>query len=163
MVLIVLDINGVLGEVRKSRVAHKVPDVVLPTRQVFYSRPDVGFFLWTCSLKGPVALWTSRKQVNAAPIEQYLKDKQKLGHDTICLHGEDCPRVINFRPIKDVSILRRKYPQYAKEHVIFVDDSPEKIILDSNSQIVKVQTYNAGDSCYASFSETIDKLDSIEL
>lgn len=41
MVLIVLDINGVLGDVRKRTaisVNHRVPEVILPNGQPFYAR-----------------------------------------------------------------------------------------------------------------------------
>lgn len=146
MVLIVLDINGVLGDVRKRTaitVRHRSPDVILPTRQPFYLRPNAPHFIAKCNVLGAVALWTSRKEVNAAPIEKYLEVHDCITSDTIRMHGEDCGLVVDFHPIKDACVLRLKYPQYKNEHIIFVDDSPDNIMLDANSEIIPVRTYNA--------------------
>lgn len=92
---------------------------------------------------GEVALWTSRKEQNAAPIEQYLEYCGYLHPETLRLHGEDCNTIVDFHPIKDVALLRAKYPQYKEEYIVFVDDSPNRIVLDINSEVVAVQTYNA--------------------
>lgn len=146
MVLIVLDINGVLGDVRKPRdmvVRHRAPDVFLPNRQPFYLRKNAGWFMQQCYHFAHVALWTSRTRHNAWPIEDYFVNCGFLHSSTLCMHGEDCRSSVNFRPIKEAAILRQKYPQFAREHIVFVDDSPQKIELDGNSEIVEVHTFNA--------------------
>lgn len=108
-----------------------------------YNRYDLGGFMHACYRYGDVALWTSRKEINAAPIEQYLEYCGYLHTKTPRLHGEDCKSIVNYHPIKDVYLLRTKYPQYDNEHIIFVDDSPNRIIIDANSEVVAVNTYNA--------------------
>lgn len=146
MVLLVLDINGVLGDVRKRSaptVRHRVPDLTLPNGQPFYLRPSARYFMERCHSLGTVALWTARKEINARPIENYLEELGCLRPHDVRMHGEDCGLIVNFHPIKDVCALRLKYPQFKDEYVIFVDDSPENIMADPHSSLFPVHTYTA--------------------
>lgn len=147
---IVLDINGVLANVRKKSdgapdgVEH---DLVIPSGQRVYMRPHLLEFcnyLHNITRDNPgikVVMWTSRKRVNAEPIERYLSDKYRLD-PFLYLHGEDCEQLSGFHPVKDSEILKRKM-RYNAGHVVFVDDAPERIKLDCHSETLGVNSYDA--------------------
>lgn len=154
--VVVFDINGVLADVRK-RSAHRPyglrADLIIPSGQNVYMRPHLQLFanyILNMSQSPPIeqaplfTIWTSRKQENAYMIEQYFESNFNLRFP-LKLHGEDCIEYSGFHPLKDVRILRSKLGGALGRdaHVIFVDNSPERIKLDSNSTIVPVETFDS--------------------
>ena len=144
-VVVVLDINGVLGEVTKRRADKRKDYIMLPSGQKFYENPSaITFLSWLKYSGRPVALWTSRLLKNAAPIEalELLADFPFV----VKLHGEDCTETRNFHPIKKASVLRKKLPlDMQKAKLMFVDDSPEYVEIDQNSAIYACKTYTTVD------------------
>ena len=136
--LLVIDINGILGDVRK-RLVHtrkRSYDAKLPSGQFFYLHPYADLFLWTLVERGyKLILWTSRTRHNAEPIEKLLFPIPFID----AFHGEDCPTVKDFKPVKDVRCLRRLY----REDIAFIDDSPESIVLDDRSTTIRCKSYDA--------------------
>ena len=110
MPVLVLDINGVLADVRKRRERRpwgRQPDLVLHNGQPVYLRPGVAAFLAAVSrLRAQSVLWTSRRAENARPIEELLSVVAPEWRPTNCLHGEDCRYTRNFKPQKDSRTLR---------------------------------------------------------
>lgn len=152
-ITIVLDINGVLADVKKkcAPAPQEVPvDLVIPSGQKVYMRPHLDeFFNFLNNMriahpKLRVAMWTSRKFINAKPIEVKIRKDCDFMAD-IYLHGEDCQEYQGFHPIKDVQILRSKLKLAANERVLFIDDSPERIKLDSFSKVIGIKTFSAGE------------------
>ena len=141
-IVVVLDINGVLGIVTKVRMFNKTPDAVLPSKQYFYQRDYVEATFKSISdaigHNGRIVIWTSRLRKNAEPIERLLPHKYISAY----FHGEDCPTNIGFHPIKNAKNLRYKLGIPESDHIIFVDDSPKYIMGDDNSSIVAVETCN---------------------
>lgn len=140
--VVVIDINGVLGEVSKTRPpSGRLPDAVLPSGQKFYMNPEAQAFLDTLRGRGhTLVLWTSRLRKNAAPIEALLH-----GQFEMRLHGEDCRRYAgSFHPVKSAKTLRRLLGGYFRDsQVVFVDDSPQYIELDAKSRVLQCATYTA--------------------
>jgi hypothetical protein len=67
--IVVLDINGVIADVRKHEaptVEHREADVVLPNRQRAYMHPSCSeLFEWLSAADLPVVMFTSRVARNA--------------------------------------------------------------------------------------------------
>jgi len=149
-VTVVLDINGVLADVRKK--SESVPDgighdLVIPSGQRVYMRPhllELCNYLYNITLHDPkvkVVMWTSRKKINAEPIEEFLASKFGL-KPSVYLHGDDCKQFSGFHPVKDAHILRRNMGCEVG-HVVFVDDAPERIKLDHGSEAIRVKSFDA--------------------
>jgi hypothetical protein len=134
--LTVIDINGVLGDVvkTKKKISSK-PDVILPSGQYFYISPYASKIIKDSLLCGKIIIWTSRKRKNAEPIIEFLKIRVGLPANTVMLTGEDCLFCINYKPVKDVCVLRSKFPEFKLEKIVFIDDNPTCVILDNNSNI----------------------------
>lgn len=149
MFVVVIDVNGVLGDVRKMRAAlsGRTPDAFLcSSNQVFYWRPGAVEFLKRLKSIPNICLvlWTSRLRKNAAPIEAQLQASQYFH---AMLHGEDCEeRRDGFHPLKDVRILRRYFEEIRNAVIAFVDDKPQYVSLDPASFAVRCATYDAADS-----------------
>ena len=151
-IIVVLDINGVLADVRKKNdpASRDVPvDLVIPSGQKVYLRPQLDkFFNFLNNMKAihpglRIVMWTSRKAINADPIEQrIMKDHDFVPE--VYMHGEDCKEYQGFHPLKDSRILRNKLHLGSRDRVVFVDDSPERIKLDKFSQVMPIQTFSAG-------------------
>lgn len=146
MLVVVVDINGVLGDVRKLRMAlsGRTPDVFLcQSNQLFYWRPGAREFLERLRAIPDVCLvlWTSRLRKNAAPIEAQLNASRIF---TAMLHGEDCfERRDDFHPVKDVRTLRRYYAEVRGATIAFVDNKPEYVATDTASFVVPCGTYDS--------------------
>lgn len=147
-VTFVLDINGVLADVRKKsapRVPYD-PDLTIPSGQAVYMRPRVSLFCERLSdivenhPEIKVVVWTSRLKANAEPIERYLRDRYGLEAQAY-LHGEDCRSYCGYHPQKSAAVLRELVPEAG--HVVFVDDSPKRLALDPDSEAIEVPTYDA--------------------
>lgn len=154
-VVVVLDINGVLADVRKKSAAKPKgiqADLHIPSGQSVYMRAHLKEFsnyVRNLVARVPnmkVVMWTSRKADNALAIEEYLRDVHGLEPE-FYMHGEDCRERSGFQPIKDVRILRRRLGSVDGYncHVVFVDDSPEYIKLDDDSEAVSVVPYDVVD------------------
>lgn len=151
-VTVVLDINGVLADVRRKEappVTHKRPDVVLPNRQKAYMHPCCGRFLqWLCDSGIPVVLFTSRTSRNAAPLESALSRLCPSFRPVRTLHGEDCGDSHcpgeRWRPMKSAAAVVRAlgWPAGDAPRLLFVDDHPERIDL-RGARAVRVETYDA--------------------
>jgi hypothetical protein len=148
--IIVLDLNGVLFDVRRlesARVAGRPPDVVLPNRQKAYVRPGCfGFLKSLAGIPCTLVLFTSRLRKNAEPIEGFLGRSLTA---SIGLYGEDCDRTCEElrRPVKSARVVagRLGRPLGAKENMVFVDDHPERIdVAMPNAGVA----YTIGVSCY---------------
>ena len=149
MLVVVVDINGVLGDVRKLRsaVAGRTPDAFLcSSNQVFYWRPGAHEFLKRIKAIPEVCLvlWTSRLRKNAAPIEAQIRDLPGMQFHAM-LHGEDCHARdrSGFHPIKDVRTLRRYYAEVGSAIIAFVDDKPQFVATDVGSFVLSCATYDA--------------------
>jgi hypothetical protein len=158
---IVLDINGVLADVRKMRappVSSSLQcDLVIPSGQKVYMRPDIDLlfkFFYAYRDRMQIVLWTSRKKVNAKPIENLLRERYGF-EPSLYLHGEDCKDHFGYHPGKNSSIVRREMRLKNTDQIIFVDDSPERIIADANTRIVKMKTF----CCSYATSEGEDRLE----
>lgn len=150
--IIVLDINGVLADVRKKcdPAPGDVPvDLVIPSGQKVYLRPhldELFNFLGNMKASHPglrIAMWTSRKAVNAEPIEERIRKDHEFVPE-VYMHGEDCKEYQGFHPLKDSRILRSRMHLGGRDRVVFIDDSPERIKLDRFSQVLPIQTFSAG-------------------
>lgn len=135
--IVILDINGVLGEVSKNR--HKaLPDAYLPSGQVFYRNPYAFTFLESLFRLCPnVVLWTSRKKCNAEKIESLFSDFKFRTK----LHLEDCNSYAGWHPIKDVAVLRERLCLPVTTPITFIDDNPQYIRLDENSGIIHCPSF----------------------
>lgn len=146
--IIVLDINGVLADVRKRSCRDCAHDLTIPSGQRVYMRPRLHEFCdalrMLCGDTSEIVLWTSRKRVNAEPIERLLADEYGLRAKAY-LHGEDCRHMVGFHPVKDAATVRRIMRREGSCRVVFVDDSPERIRLDRDSTAIRVRTYDAAD------------------
>lgn len=146
MLVVVIDINGVLGDVRKlaHAVSGRTPDAFLyHSNQVFYWRPGAQAFLQRLKAMSNVhlVLWTSRLRKNAAPIESQLNASRIF---TAMLHGEDCfERRDEFHPVKDVRTLRRYYAEVRNATIVFVDNKPQYVSTDTASFVLPCVTYDA--------------------
>lgn len=130
--VVVLDINGVLADVRKKHSARPIrrpPDLMLPSGQPVYFRPGIETLAtYLCDrFRGRTVLWTSRKANNAFPIEKELYYKYGFQFSAY-LHGEDCARIVQYHPLKDPKTLFKLMnlsPQ--RDVVLFVDDHADRI------------------------------------
>jgi hypothetical protein len=167
--VVVLDINGVLADVRKK--AHPaIPaglyaasDVfIIPNGQHVYLRPGIVEFLRSViglirQKGGMVGIWTSRMQRNADPIVDWILSRVNADRNTaplqfdFCLTGESCtsrpdplggPRPLL---IKNVARLRTLLTYWVDRHagVLFLDDNIDTLVLDSSSWFMQMRTYNA--------------------
>jgi len=154
-VVVVIDINGVLGDVRKKKVPDRSVDAMLPSGQYFYLNPRARSFLER--LEGyPLVLWTSRLKKNARPIEQ-LPQIRDTGFITM-LHGEDCIRR-GWHPIKQVWRLREKLPaEFRDSTILFVDDSPEYIETDQDSRVLCCESYSAQEGNDSNLEQIVSQI-----
>jgi hypothetical protein len=152
--VIVLDLNGLLADVRRKEapsVNFRKPDATLPNGQRAYLNPNWRGFLSSVLSMGPsvrVVMYTSRLAKNSEPVEKLLQP-EILGVHSI-LHGEDClpPKYgavgsEKFHPLKTVDAVLRAVAGCKSSNVIFVDDNPHRILLNGGERIVKVKTYDA--------------------
>jgi hypothetical protein len=146
MLVVVIDINGVLGDVRRlyQACSGRTPDVFLcESSQVFYLRPGAKEFLKRLKAIPGISLilWTSRLRRNAAPIEAELKASQFF-HAT--MHGEDCfDKRDSFHPVKDVRTIRRYYAEIRNATIAFLDNKPQYLNTDTASFFIPCGTYDA--------------------
>jgi len=155
--VVVLDINGVLADVRKKHAARPACrhfDLMLPSGQPVYFRPGIETLATylTNNFRERTVLWTSRKAENAFPIENELYYRYGFRFARY-LHGEDCACVVHYHPLKDANTLFRIMnlsPQ--KDVVVFVDDHVDRIDAGSrqrqqqkqnNVVLVPIETYDA--------------------
>ena len=160
-VIVVLDINGVLADVRRHEAPRineriRVPDVMLPNKQRVYLNPAcLDLFQWLDSQTPNVVtvMFTSRAERNAMPIETLLRDKFVQYRPVLSLHGEDCGHGgcagEPWRPQKSSHVVTRRIggssPSGGRSSiVIFVDDNPERLVLGVGSKACPgVTTYDA--------------------
>lgn len=162
MVLVVIDINGVLGEVTKKKIeSRETADAILPSGQRFYLNPYSKWFLDTLMDNlgaSSLILWTSRLRKNARPIEQIAP--MCYTHFVTMLHGEDCVqnKDVGYHPVKQVSVLRDRLPPWLKdETIIFVDDSPKYVETDIKSFVLGCESYSAKDDNHWNLEEIISR------
>lgn len=154
--IIVLDINGVLADVRRREappVTDRAPDVVLPNRQKAYLHPNCKTFLeWLAASQQHVGvvMFTSRTCKNAACLEEILSALCPALRPIAVLHGEDCKGKMcpgeSWHPMKSASAVYDACSRNARAptKMLFVDDHPERINLDSDGcKTLRVPTYNA--------------------
>lgn len=159
-VVIVVDINGVLGEVSKKCIPNNGKGILLPSGQRFYLNSAAQYFLETLSNSGyPLVLWTSRLYKNARPIE----DTPSISNTPfiMMLHGENCiqTKYGGFHPIKRVSTLRERLSKDLKDaEIIFVDDSPRYVETDGMSEVIMCETYKAEEDNYWNLQEVLSKI-----
>lgn len=136
----VLDINGVLADVRKHRCPAPKnggpvvpPDLVLANGQKVYFRPGWAQIYRVLRRTYPtLVIWTSRTRRNADPIIQaVLAESASAGlpPPDLILCGEDCPRMCPkepWRPMKDVSVVlaRLGLRPDTRGDLVIVDDHP---------------------------------------
>lgn len=156
--VVVLDINGVLADIKKQHTRDRSPgrpaDFVVPgTGQKVYFRPGLHEFARRLSrLRSScgvvVVSWTSRRSHNALSVEAVLRRSYGLVTDA-ALHGEDSRGLglTGYRPRKSASVVRdvvgRLGHGAGRFDILFVDDSPAKILRDPESTVLPVRTYNA--------------------
>jgi hypothetical protein len=71
------------------------------------------------------------------------------------LHGEDCTTLRDsFHPIKRAASLRSFLPVGAR--IVFIDDSPQYIELDGNSEVIRCETYRAAENNCANLHNVAD-------
>ena len=147
--LIVLDLNGVLVDVRRYEdppISDRRPDIVLPNRQKAYFNPFAKEFIdWLTGTNVQIVLYTSRTKSNAAPIERAIFEMCPLFKPILLLHQEDCDGMDGWRPTKSTAVILSRLKEDEKmsaSDVVFVDDHPERIKL-SGASWVKVSRYDA--------------------
>lgn len=146
--IIVLDLNGVLVDVRRyddPPVTARDPDIILPNRQKAYLNPCAKEFIdWLTDADVTVVLYTSRTKANASPIEQSIFAMCPNFKPALLLHQEDCDGMDGWRPIKSSRVVLKAFrmDQSESSDIVFVDDHPEKIKL-FGSHCVKVNRYDA--------------------
>jgi hypothetical protein len=152
-VVVVLDINGVLGEVAKKDA--NAGGVLLPSRQRFFMNTATPYFLENLISHGYLlVLWTSRLSKNAKPIEDLPQIKNTPF--VLKLHGENCKRRVKYHPVKSVSNLREKLPSNLQDaEIIFVDDSPEYVTTDDRSRVIACETYRAKQDTYQNLQDIL--------
>ena len=147
--VLVLDINGVLAYVPRHSAYPKPTikhDLVLPSSQKVYIRPCMEELISFIKDRGCyIVLWTSRKRINAKPIEDYLKSRYGLDA-SLYLHGEDCKETRDFHPLKDSVILRKLLSsQLRSSKIIFVDDESFRIKGDSRTIRINAESFHPTD------------------
>ena len=159
-VVVVVDINGVLGEVTKKRTSTDRGFIYLPSGQRFYLNTSAEYFLRSLYSRGlPLVLWTSRLRKNAKPIED-LPPIKDIPFVTM-LHGEDCSHTKNggYHPVKKVAYLRERLPEHLKDaEIILIDDSPRYIETDTGSHVICCETYKAEEDNYWNLQEILERL-----
>jgi len=153
--IVVVDINGVLGDVCRFPVQGRKADVMLANGQYFYMRPGaVKFIDGLIDLVGlsRIIVWTSRVRRNAMPIERLFEEELAL-HFQHTLHGEDCAEYVGYHPIKNVEVIR-KCIGAKNAHIVFVDNHPDFVKVDDNSTVLHTMTYDAN-----AMWEDIEELD----
>lgn len=150
--IIVLDINGVVADVRRREavaVRGRAPDAVLPNGHKVYLHPRVDRFLkWLSALEHvSVVTYTSRLQRNAEPIESLIGETHIK--PIARLYGEDCmpagtDRNDPFHPIKTIDAVLSRVASQPSD-ILFVDDHPSRI-KTGGAAVVQVRTYDAANS-----------------
>lgn len=158
-VAVVLDINGVLADVRRHEappVLLRRPDAVLANRQKAYVHPAAREFLrWLCAGRVPTIMFTSRSRQNAAAVE--LRLERDCGADAYApllrMYGEDCDGLScpgeSWRPMKSDTAVRRRLTAETgiapDALLIFVDDHPDRVLIGDPSRAcaVHVESYDA--------------------
>ena len=159
--VVVIDINGVLGEVTKKKCTYSTDRgyIMLPSGQRFYLNTAAEYFLNALYSNGyPLVLWTSRLRKNARPIET-LPPIKNIPFITM-LHGEDCSqdKYNGYHPIKKVSHLRERLPQELRDaEIVFIDDSPKYVETDAKSRVVRCETYKAEEDNYWNLQEILSR------
>lgn len=145
--VIVLDINGVLADVRRPG-THRVftrqtPDVFTGnSRQPVYFRPWLSQFFQglrqiSRDTGAIVITWTSRTPENAEPIERAFDSMGLVV--AMHLHGDDCMYKVGFRHMKDATTVRLKCGLSGNSTILFCDDNPERVL---GGTVVPVETYD---------------------
>lgn len=163
--VVVLDINGVLANVRK-RYSTPVPSGVfskkeiyqMPNGQMVYLRPGALDFIRAIrSVDVFLIIWTSRLYKNALPVVQWLNSCFQHNFETtlgICdamMTGEDCLQIERSEReggpllIKSIKSVRHKFQISISSlmHVFFVDDEPNNLSLDEYSSYLPFARFDA--------------------
>ena len=149
--IIVLDLNGVLVDVRRYEdpiITKRPPDIVLPNRQKAYLNPFAKEFIdWLTDANVMVVLYTSRTRNNAAPIEHMISHICPQFKPVLMLHQEDCDGMDGWRPLKSSDVVMNHLgppnPDGIRtEDIVFVDDHPDRIKL-SGATAIRVNRYDA--------------------
>ena len=143
MFILVLDINGVLADVRKIGTdgpKNRGPDAITQqSQQQVYLRPGLRDFISGLSRKDmQIVLWTSRLSRNSWAIEYELRKRGLRPHKT--LHGEDCIHKQDVYPVKDIDTVRKACGVPSNTTVVFCDDHPDRVI---GGICIPVATYDA--------------------
>jgi hypothetical protein len=148
--LIVVDINGVLADVRKT--AHTIKnergDFYLPNGQQVFINPFCKGLIDLISMHADYIIYTSRLRKNAEPILSYIfAIWPNLHHPIGLITGEDCPirkDDDNNRPIKTIHpLLKYTRQPFNYTNFIFIDDNIQYISCE-NSHKIQTYTYDAG-------------------
>lgn len=151
--VVVLDINGILADVRRREAANvvgRMPDVILPNGQRAYMHPKMHDFMQAlCNLpEVELILYTSRLERNAIAledmIEKSVENTAKKMPIRYKLHGEQClPPVSSerFHPRKSIGVVTALL-RCEERDVLFVDDHPHRIVA-GNARTLKVEPYDA--------------------
>ena len=125
--LLVLDLNGVL--VHRVRHGDPVPDtavrppfMTVARTRVYMRRSSIEFIEWALA-RFQVAVWTSARLDNAAPIMRRIFGAQWSHRLTFAWGQEQCDTLLR----KDVTRIRRAFPD-TYDRVAVVDDTPAKIL-----------------------------------
>ena len=157
LVVGVLDINGVLADVRKissARVRNKSPDLVLPNGQHVHYRPEmIKLYRHIERQCDTIIIFTSRLRKNAMPIIEDMSRKFGIKIPRLILCGEDCKyRSDNepWRPVKDTETVLcalENVLSVKPTSVTFIDDNPERIKITSDRPVavsaIRIPTYDA--------------------
>lgn len=143
MNIIVLDINGVIAEVRKPHDSKSGADLVLPNGQPVFYRSDCKEYIESlCAKCDLVVIYTNRMRKNAMPIIIDMIQNRGLPNRIPIMTGEDCLQMCEdepWRPKKSAEAvilkLRRLIgitnPSRGIRSIEFIDDNPQRIDLDS--------------------------------
>lgn len=152
MTLLVLDMNGLLADVRKTSapiVHHRPADLVLPNRQRVYLNPTCGECIQSLFTmpNSKVVMFTSRLRKNALPVEQLLRANFPLYQPFASLYGEHCDAVCPNEPLHpmktlDAVLRHTKLPDLKPSDVVFMDDHPHRI-RSQGAICVPVETFDA--------------------
>lgn len=152
--VIVLDMNGVLLDIRKrheSGIPRRKVDIFLPNGQRVYMRPGAKDVFEKIARNVPnarIVIYTSRLAKNAKYIEDFLQPE--LGRWVcVLLHGEDClkpqwsdNRHESFKPRKTTQRVISALNYTCQESdLVFVDDHPNHILSCHGT----VRLYNPGE------------------
>lgn len=137
--LVVLDLNGVLMDRRRTALAAQVAQAIVARTHV-YVRPHArDFIAWLRSRGVAVAVWTSAKADNAARLSGLVFDAaappEFLWDQGAC---GPAPTLA-----KDVARVYAAYPQF-QGRTILVDDSGRKMRGNDPASVHIVQRFDAG-------------------